>query len=126
MIPALSIYGNQDRYYTWSNASGHDTNNPTFQGDDGKWYVYTTVSLKGLGAVSQNTSLTITTTPNGTSTIGSNDNTETGNVFGGGNESTVNGSTTVTILGNVTVLGNVFGGGNQAEVGGSTTVNIEE
>lgn len=114
-----------DRYYTWSNASGHNTNNPTFQGDDGKWYVYTTVSLEGLGAVSQNTSLIITTTENGTSTIGTEGDTTTGNVFGGGNESAVDGNTTVTLSGNVNVLGNVFGGGNKAVVGGSTDVKIE-
>ena len=134
--------GTDDRYYTWCYknpttgeifpkgltfpSTDPTTNNPTFQGSDGKWYVLTTVSLEGLGAISQNTSLTITTTEGGTSTIGTDGDSETGNIYGGGNESSVNGNTLVTLSGNVNVLGNVFGGGNQAVVGGSTTVNIQE
>ena len=122
--------GVNDRYYTWTNdhskiSGNKPTNTPTFQGDDGKWYVYTTVPLEGLGAVSENTSLIITTTEGGTSTIGTEGDTTTGNVFGGGNESAVDGNTTVTLSGNVNVLGNVFGGGNKAVVGGSTDVKIE-
>ena len=35
-------------------------------------------------------------------------------------------STIVTISGNTEILGNVFGGGNQGDVSGSTTVNIED
>ena len=35
-------------------------------------------------------------------------------------------STTVNISGNTKILGNVFGGGNQGDVSGSTTVNIQE
>ena len=56
-----------------------------------------------------------------------------GSVYGGGDESYVNNSTTpanayttVTLKGNTTVNGNVFGGGNHGVVSGSTTVNIQE
>ena len=129
--------GTEDRYYTWiKNIPAEwnktaSTSSPTFQGPDGTWYAYTTVSLDGLGEVSQDASLTITTTEGGTSTIGTLENNGTlkagtGNVFGGGNESAVNGNTRVTLSGNVNVRGNVFGGGNKANVGGSSIVNIEE
>lgn len=133
--------GTDDRYYTWCYknpttneispkgltfpSTAPSTDNPTFQGSDGKWYVLTTVSLEGLGAVTENTSLTITTTAGGTSTIGTNGNSKTGSVYGGGNESSVNGNTVVTLSGNVNVLGNVYGGGNEAPVSGSATVIIE-
>lgn len=130
-----------DRYYTWcyKNASGQifpegvafpstapTTDNPTFEYPAGsnKWYVLTTVSLEGLGAVSAYTKLTLDGT-----TVGTLENGKakegTGNVYGGGNESSVNGDTTVTLKGETKVLGDVFGGGNKAIVGGSATVNIE-
>ena len=58
---------------------------------------------------------------------------DTGNVYGGGDESYVsnttrpaNAKTIVNIKGNTEVLGNVFGGGNRGKVSGSATVNIEE
>ena len=108
-----------DRWYTWSNAAGHNTNNPTFQ-EDGKWYVYTTVSLNGLGVVSGNVTLTI----DGNSVVGTEGDSTTGNVFGGGDESPVGGNTTVKILGTTKVLGNVYGGGNDAAVSGNTDVQI--
>lgn len=50
----------------------------------------------------------------------------TGNVFGGGDESTVSGNTTVTLEQGATVHGNVYGGGNQGTVGGNSTVNIHD
>lgn len=141
---ALYYYKNEDntdRYYTWCYknpttgeifpkgltfpSTAPTTNNPCFQDGDGKWYVLTTVSLEGLGAVSEYTSLTL----DGSTTVGTAEGTGvkegTGNVYGGGNESAVDGNSTVTLQGNTTVLGNVFGGGNNADVGGSSTVNIE-
>ena len=54
---------------------------------------------------------------------------DTGNVYGGGEESCVKGSTntvTVNLQGNTEVLGNVFGGGNKGLVEGSTQVNIQQ
>ena len=96
--------------------------NATFEYPVGsnKWYVLTTVSLEGLGAVSGNTSLTI----DGASTV-------QGSVFGGGDESSVlrvagsdNGNTLVKILGKTKVYGNIYGGGNMGFVGGDTKVII--
>jgi len=121
-----------DRYYTWSNAPGHEPLvNPTFQGEDGKWYVYTTVSLEGLGEVSSNVDLTL----KGNTTVGHTEGNSLigGNVYGGGDMSAVNGNATVTITGNAEVKGNVFGGGNAASVGvvtsgtpGNTTVKLQQ
>lgn len=123
-----------DRYYTWcyrksdteflpkgvvipSNASTTTNLKATFEYPEGSnnWYVLTTVSLEGLGAVSGNTSLTI----NGTTEV-------KGSVYGGGNESTVNGNTNVYLKGNAQIAGDVFGGGNKAKVEGGSTVNIED
>lgn len=124
-----------DRYYTWCYRKSTteflpegvtipntaSTNNPTFQGSDGNWYVLTTESLENLGSISGDVELTL----NGNTTVGTATDATSGNVFGGGNESAVEGSTTVTLSGKTRVLGNVFGGGNQGLVTGSATVNIE-
>lgn len=103
--------------------------------DTGKSELYTSVDLSesNLGSVSGAVTLTITTEgTNGKTVIGTVGNTDTGNVYGGGDESYVNNSTTpadasttVTLSGNTEVLGSVFGGGNKGLVSGSTTVNIE-
>ena len=83
-----------------------------------------------LGSVSGNVTLTITTSgTGGKTTIGTAGNTKTGQVYGGGEESYVKGSSnkiTVTLTGNTEVLGNVFGGGDHGVVEGSTEVNIEQ
>ena len=82
---------------------------------DGKNYLFTEIPLVNLGAVSEDVHLTL------------EDNCKVnGNVFGGGEESAVTGSTFVTIKGSTEVGGNVYGGGNEGAVSGSTTVNIEE
>ena len=47
-----------------------------------------------------------------------------GNVFGGGNEAPVTGTTTVTLQDNASVGNSVFGGGNAAGVSSTATVNI--
>ena len=85
-----------DREYTWcyKNASGEmfpqgvnipsNVNtgaNATFE-QDGKWYVLTTVSLEHLGAVSGNVSLTL----KGNTKVGVENDSKSGNVFGGGND----------------------------------------
>ena len=92
--------------------------NPTYKIGD-KWYCYTWKSLAGLGAVSSDVDLTITTSSNGSSSID-------GNVFGGGDSSEVNGTTTVKLQGNTHVGGNVYGGGNQGIVHGDAKVFIQE
>ena len=87
-------------------------------------YVYTTQNLTGLGQVAH-TNLTIrnNTFVQGKIVEGSS----IGGVFGGGDESAVNETTTVNIEneGTRTIL-NVYGGGNKADVGGKTTVNLKD
>ena len=87
------------------------------------------MSLENLGAVSGTVTLTI----KGSSKIGTDNVSDTGNVYGGGDQSEVrnntnhaNASTFVNIEGNAEVLGNVYGGGNKGDVSGSTTVNIKD
>ena len=128
--------GDEIRQYTWCYKNpttnvvtpagvvipnGVSTSKPVFQ-YDGKWYCYTTVSLENLGTVSGTVNLKL----DGETTIGIVEDTDTGFVFGGGDESAVGGNATVILSGNAEVLRNVFGGGNKGIVCGSTTVNIEE
>ena len=49
----------------------------------------------------------------------------TGNVYGGGDESAVNGNTTVKLQDGAHVLGNVYGGGNNGTVAGKSSVTIQ-
>ena len=127
-----------DREYTWCYknattgemfpqgvvipASANTGANATFEYPVGsnKWYVLTTVSLEGLGAVSQNVSLTL----EGTTTVGTPGVNGTGNVYGGGDESEVLQNTLVKILDRTKVFGNIYGGGNMGKVGGNTKVII--
>jgi hypothetical protein len=121
--------------YTWENRK--ETVNSTARAiDKTKHILYTNVDLdkSNLGSVNGKVTLTITTSgENGISTIGTDGDSATGHVYGGGDESAVNNtdnpttaSTIVTIKGNTTVNGNVFGGGNRGIVSGTTTVNIIE
>lgn len=124
-----------DREYTWCYrksdteffpqgvvipGTANTGSNATFE-YDGKWYVLTTVSLEGLGAVSSNVELNLT----GETKVGTDGDPNTGNVFGGGNESAVNGNTTVILEEGTHVLGNVYGGGNEGPVGGNSEVKIQ-
>jgi hypothetical protein len=101
---------------------------PTYE-KDGKWYCYTWNSLDDLGVVKNNVKISL----DGNSKVGTMVVEETsqilkegtGNVYGGGDASAVNGNTTVILAGNAEVFGNVFGGGNRGEVSGTATVNIE-
>lgn len=112
--------------YTWTNDPSLSTSSP--KSSDGQ-YFFTEEPLGNLGTITGNIYLTI----KGNTTIvgkvfnknGTQDATKTGGVYGGGDESAVNGSTQVNLQGNVTVNGNVFGGGNNGHVSGSATVNIE-
>ena len=94
------------------------TGKPVFQ-YDGKWYCYTTVSLKNLGTVSGNITLTV----DGNGTTGT---LIKGDIYGGGDESAVSGTTNVTVQGKTHVKGNVFAGGNKGKVDGATTVTIKQ
>ena len=113
--------GINDRYYKWSNEqpTGVSTNSPTFQDAQGNWYCYTPVSLSNLGAVLGDTDIKI----EGSCQID-------GSVYGGGEQSGVDGNTVVTIN-NGTIgtsglggaeYGNVYGGGKgKAENEGTET-----
>jgi hypothetical protein len=96
--------------------------NATFEYPIGsnKWYVLTTVSLEGLGAVSNNVTLTL----EGLTTVGTLGVSGTGNVFGGGDESEVLQNTLVHVKDRTKVLGNIYGGGNMGRVGGETKVIV--
>ena len=125
-------------YYTWINdvpdswniSPKPSTSNPTFEypSGSGNWYCYTTESLDNLGAVTGDVSLTI----EGTTSVG-------GSIYGGGEESGVDGSTEVTVKGGTigtegnggADYGNVYGGGKGKNdnvtaglVKGTTTVTI--
>ena len=101
--------GTSDTYY-WTHDAGTTENPITTVGD--KKYFYTEIPLDNLGTVIGNVTLTI----NGTTSVGES-------VYGGGEESVVNGNTTVTVTSGTigttigtTVLGgaeygNIYGGG---------------
>ena len=110
---------NQYVEYTWSNSHG-STTSPFTDTTDGQHYIYTDVSLDGLGAVTGNTTLII----EGSTTVG-------GNVYGGGDESGVNGGTNILLTGTAIIgsnqagTGDIYGGGNVASVGGDTQVSLK-
>jgi len=114
--------------FTWRAASDDEKtltdNQSGIEESDKHKYVYTTQNLTGLGQVAH-TNLTIrnNTFVQGKIVEGSS----IGGVFGGGDESAVNETTTVNIEneGTRTIL-NVYGGGNKADVGGKTTVNLKD
>ena len=122
-------------HYTWKPATVTTITQTSQAIDTDKKELYTTVDISpsNLGSVSGQVTLTITTSGNdGRTVIGTEGNSMTGHVYGGGDESYVINtttptiaSTTVNIKGNTEVKGNVFGGGNRGEVSGNTTVNIE-
>ena len=66
----------------------------------------------------------VTLTLDGNTIVGTEGDGTTGNVFGGGEQSKVNGNTLVEILGHTKVLGNIYGGGNMGEVSGNTKVVV--
>ena len=99
------------KVYEWTNDLNGKTESerkadPTYE-KDGKWYCYTWNSLDDLGAVTGNVSLTIdgNTTLTDGKVMKVNES-----VYGGGEESNVEGNTSVNITGG-TITENVFGGG---------------
>jgi len=119
--------------YDWEHAETVNSTETAINAGSRK--LYTTVNLEksNLGSVSGAVNLTITTTQDGVSVIGTTGDNKKGHVYGGGDESFVSNiatpaqaSTTVTISGNTEIKGNVFGGGNRGDVSGSTTVNIQQ
>ena len=108
--------------YTWSHQNTVDATSNAIDTD--AKILYTEEDLGVLGTVQGNVTLTI----KGNSTIGRKEGgvLKGGNVYGGGDESSVEGDATVTLQEGVTVLGNVYGGGNNGPVGGNTEVKIED
>ena len=126
--------GYDSKVYEWTNEKleGKDEAymkaHPTYE-KDGKWYCYTWNSLDDLGAVTGTATLTI----DGTTTVAHS-------VYGGGEESAVNGNTSVTVTGGTigtaneggAEYGNVYGGGKgsirdvrHGLVKGNTKVTVE-
>ena len=135
--PSVNIYtgiikpqsGGTSTIYYWTNDHGSTGSPATPATGTDPNYFYTEIPLSNLGAVSGNVTLTI----KGNSKIGTENVSDTGNVYGGGDQSEVSNSTTpanastiVNIEGNTEVLGNVYGGGNRGAVSGHTTVNIKD
>ena len=119
--------------YTWDYKS--TVNSTATAIDKTNKILYTSVDIRpeshNLGSVEGNVNLTLTgNTKVGTLEGGEGSQTlkeGTGNVFGGGEQSYVNGASnkvTVNIQGDTEVYGNVFGGGDNGNVQGSTEVNI--
>ena len=96
--------------YTWSSSG---SNAEPFTDDGDSHEIHTDENLNNLGKVLSNTTLTI----KGNSLVH-------GSVFGGGDESAVDGNTEVQILERTRVNGNVYGGGNMGEVSGNTKVIV--
>ena len=105
--------------YTWEHAA--TVNSTATAIDTDEHILYTEEDLEALGTVSGSVTLTL----KGATVVGTPGDSTTGNVFGGGDQSRVEGSTTVKLQGNTNVLGNVYGGGNVGAVGGNSSVTIE-
>ena len=107
--------------YTWKQTASALTNGQQpFEDTGDDHFILTTVDMTTLGAVIGTVRLTI----EGASNVGTVGNTMTGNVFGGGEESTVDGNTQVLLKGTTNVQGNVFGGGDKGAVSGNTSVQL--
>ena len=114
--------------YTWEHAETVNSTETAINTSTSKLFTTVDLSKSNLGSVSGAVTLNITTSgEKGRSVIGTEGNSNTGNVFGGGESSYVTGPTnkvTVNLQGNTEVLGNVFGGGDEGLVEGCTEVNI--
>ena len=124
--------------YNWQERKDGKTINITALAIDKTNHIlYTNINLSksNLGSVAGNVTLTI----KGESKIGTEGDSTTGNVYGGGEESYVTqsldddnkpvpntGNVIVNLQDKTEVLGNVFGGGDHGMVKGNTTVNIQD
>ncbi len=118
----------QTTTYTWRDTNV-TVNSTATAIDKTKHFLYTNENLGDLGTVHGNITLTI----DGNSIIGTVGDNETGNVFGGGEQSEVKridentpASIIVTLQGEIHVMGNVYGGGNQGAVEGNTQVILKD
>lgn len=103
--------------YTWEHRD--EVNSTQTAIDTATHILYTQEDLGTLGTVDGNVTLTL----KGNTIVGDGTS-DTGNVFGGGDQSAVTGNTLVEILEHTKVLGNIYGGGNMGEVGGNTKVVV--
>ncbi|MBQ3353702.1 MAG: hypothetical protein IJG41_00960 [Bacteroidales bacterium] len=101
--------------YTWE----HDD---AISIDKTNHILYTTENLDKTNLGSVNTA---TITLKGNTTVGTQGDDDTGNVYGGGDESAVSGNTKVILEDGTHVLGNVYGGGNEGPVSGNSEVIIQ-
>ncbi len=110
--------------FRWEHVDSYPDNGNLgmFESDTDK-YVIDTINLEksNLGKV-----VAATITLKGNTTVGTPGNDATGNVYGGGDESTVSGDTSVILEEGAHVLGNVYGGGNNGAVGGNSEVKIKD
>ena len=123
----------QTTTYTWDHKN--TVNSTAAAIDTTNHILYTTVDLdkNNLGSVAGNVTLTLRgNTTVGTLLSGGTLKANTGDVFGGGEQSAVTqstvpntGNTTVILEEGVTVYGNVFGGGNEGIVSGNSEVRIQ-
>ena len=124
--------------YSWKyDASVTLSNGGTGTGTDpitGKKFVYSAIPLTGLGQVGE-TDVTVkgNTVVDGKifDADGTDTGEQTGGVFGGGDESAVNGNAQVKIqkaddTADAPTVQNVFGGGNTADVNGDATVMMAQ
>ena len=115
-------------YYKWSSKGGNTNTTSLVDDSEGHW-IHTDEDLNTLGSVKGNVSIILL----GSTSVGTAGDSQTGNVFGGGDESAVlrddsdeKGNTTVYLHGTTQVLGNVYGGGNKGKVDGDSKVFIKD
>ena len=114
--------------FTWSHATVANGGAALDESDSNNLIIKTNESLEGLGAVTGNVTLILNGTTKVGYDEDDNPVSGGGNVYGGGEESAVLGAghtVTVNLQGNTKVKGDVFGGGNEGDVEGSTEVKIE-
>ncbi|MBQ3788941.1 MAG: hypothetical protein II849_09095 [Bacteroidales bacterium] len=109
------------RTFKWTHVNSISNGTQCLVVDGENRTIKTTEDLTTLGTVTGNATLTIT----GNSRIGVENDEASGHVFGGGEESKVDGNTSVILSGNTRAFGNVYGGGNQGAVGGTSSVTIQ-
>ena len=111
-------------HYHWEHAATVESTGTAI--NTGTKTLYTEENLDALGEVH-----TATLTLKGNTTVGTLLNNgslkaNTGNVYGGGDESAVSGNTIVILQEGATIHGNVYGGGNNGPVGGNSEVKIQD
>jgi len=111
----------QTKPYTWEHKDEVTSTDNAI--DKVNQILYTTVNLDKTNLGSVNTA---TITLKGNTTVGTQGDDDTGNVYGGGDESAVSGNTKVILEDGTHVLGNVYGGGNKGAVGGNSEVKIQD